>query len=119
MLRSRLSCAGNADAEVAPPPCETDGAPRSREQGFRCCGVKFREMSIWIWIAIGVSSFFVLSLSVGLAVAAVLGDIGRRVSELYETEDWATAPPARALKDAGEPQPEEVKTKRGRVARLR
>jgi len=84
------------------PHCETDGspppleqAPRSREQGFRCCSVKFREMSVWVWIAIGVSSFFVLSLSVGLAVAAVLGDIGRRVSELYETEDWAAAPPSR------------------------
>jgi hypothetical protein len=94
-------------------------APRSREQGFRCYGVKFREMSVWVWIAIGVGSFLVLSLFVGLAVAAVLGDIGRRVSGLYETEDWATAPPARALKDAGEPQPEEVKTKRGRVVRLR
>jgi len=76
-------------------------------------------MSVWVWIAIGVASFFVLSLFVGLAVAAVLGDIGRRVSGLHETEDWATAPPARALRDAGEPQPEEVKTKRGRVVRLR
>ena len=94
-------------------------APRSREQGFRCYGVKFREMSVWVWIAIGVGSFLVLSLCVGLAVAAVLGDIGRRVSGLHETEDWATAPPARALRDAGEPQPEEVKTKRGRVVRLR
>jgi hypothetical protein len=35
-------------------------------------------MSVWVWIAIGVGSFFVLSLFVGLAVAAVLGDIGRR-----------------------------------------
>ena len=76
-------------------------------------------MSVWVWIAIGVGSFLVLSLFGGLAVAAVLGEIGRRVSELYETEDWATAPSARALKDGDEPQPEEVKTKRGRVARLR
>jgi hypothetical protein len=76
-------------------------------------------MSVWVWIAIGVGSLLVLSLFVGLAVAAVLGDIGRRVSELYETEDWATAPPARALTDAGERQREEVKTKRGRVIRLR
>jgi hypothetical protein len=76
-------------------------------------------MSVWVWIAIGVGSLLVLSLFVGLAVAAVLGNIGRRVSELYETEDWVTAPPARALTDAGERQREEVKTKRGRVIRLR
>jgi hypothetical protein len=76
-------------------------------------------MSIWVWITIGAGSFLILSLLVGLAVAAILGNIGRRVSELYETEDWATAPPARALKDAGEPQPEDAKTTRGRVVRLR
>jgi hypothetical protein len=76
-------------------------------------------MSVWVWIAIGVGSLLVLSLFVGLAVAAVLGNIGRRVSELYETEGWATAPPARALPDAGERQREEVKTKRRRVVRLR
>jgi hypothetical protein len=76
-------------------------------------------MSVWVWIAIGVGSFLTLSLLVGLAVAAVLGNIGRRVSQLYETEDWATAPPARAVKEAGQQQTEEVKTKRGRIVRLR
>jgi hypothetical protein len=70
-------------------------------------------MSVWVWIAIGVGSFLVLSLFVGLAVAAVLGDIGRRVSELYETEDWATAPPARALKDAANRSPKKSRRSEG------
>ena len=75
-------------------------------------------MSVWIWIAIGAGLFLVVSLFVGLAVGAVLGSIGQGISELYETEDWAMAPPARALADA-EPEPGEAETKQDRVVRLR
>jgi hypothetical protein len=60
---------------------------------------------LWDGIVVGVGSFLVLSLLVGLALAAVLGSIGRKVSELYETEEWALAPPNRALRDA-EPKEE-------------
>ena len=65
---------------------------------------------------VGVGSFVVLSLLVGLALAAVLANIGRSVSDLYETEEWALTPPSRAL-DA-ERQPEEAE-KQQRVIRLR
>jgi hypothetical protein len=71
----------------------------------------------WAWIMVGVGSFVVLSLLVGLALAAVLANIGRSVSDLYETEEWALTPPSRALQDA-EPQPKEAR-KQQRVIRLR
>jgi hypothetical protein len=71
---------------------------------------------MWAWIVVGVGSFLVLSLLVGLAVAAVLGSIGRKVSELYETEEWALAPPNRALREAG---PKEETTEQDPVFRLR
>jgi hypothetical protein len=74
-------------------------------------------LSVWIWIAVGTGSFLVLSLLVGLVVAAILGNIGRRVSELFETEDWALAPPTRAQGDT-EPQTEDAKLHE-RVVRLR
>jgi hypothetical protein len=57
-------------------------------------------MSVWLWVTIGVSLFLVCSLFVRLALARVLGMIGRGISELYEAEEWAQAPPARALGDA-------------------
>ena len=41
-------------------------------------------MSVWTWIAIGVGSFVLLSLLVGLAVIAILVSIGQWASELYE-----------------------------------
>jgi hypothetical protein len=72
-------------------------------------------MPYWAWIMVGVGSFLALSLLVGLAVAAVLGNISRRVSDLHETEAWALAPPRRALQDA---EPEEAE-KPHRVIRLR
>ena len=53
-------------------------------------------MPYWAWIMVGVGSFVVLSLLVGLALAAVLANIGRSVSDLYETEEWALTPPSRA-----------------------
>lgn len=76
-------------------------------------------MPMWVWIAIGLGSFFSLSIVVVFAVARILGTIGREVSELYEMETWSSMPPARALEDAGDEQPQEVATKRRRVIRLR
>jgi len=75
-------------------------------------------MAVWAWIALGVGSFLVLSLLVGLVLAAVLSEIGRRVAELYESEEWATAPLNRALADP-ESKEEEAKVKRDRTIRLR
>jgi hypothetical protein len=65
-------------------------------------------MPMWVWIAIGVASFLFLSLVVALAFARILGTIAQRISELYETEDWATLPPTRASTDLKEQQPEEI-----------
>jgi hypothetical protein len=75
-------------------------------------------MTFWAWIAVGVGSFLVLSVLVGLVVGAILGEIGRRASELYESEDWATAPPSRTVAEA-EPQAAEAKAEQDRVVRLR
>ena len=75
------------------------------------------EMPMWVWIMIGVGSFLGLSLLVGFALAAILGTIGRQISELQQTEDWTTLPPTRALHDVNEQQPEEQATA-ARVDRL-
>jgi hypothetical protein len=66
-------------------------------------------MPVWVWIVVGLGSFLVLSLLVGLALARILGTIGRRISELYETGDWAL-PPTRASKDVSEQQTEDEAT---------
>jgi hypothetical protein len=77
-------------------------------------------MSIWAWILVGMASLFVVSLLVGLAVAATLRTIGRRISELYESEDWAQLPPTRALHESeAEPEAAKPSAKKGRVIRLR
>jgi len=65
-------------------------------------------MPMWVWIAIALGSFVGLSLIVAFAVARILGTIGRGISELYETEDWATLPPTRAAKEVREEPPEKV-----------
>ena len=59
---------------------------------------------MWVWIAIGVGSFLGLSLLVGLALAGILGTIGRQISELQQTDDWTTLPPTRARKELKEEQ---------------
>jgi hypothetical protein len=64
-------------------------------------------MPMWVWIVIGVGSFFGLSLLVGLGLAAILGTIGRQISELHETEDWAMLPPTRDSIEPKEQQPQE------------
>jgi hypothetical protein len=63
---------------------------------------------MWVWIMIGVGSFLGLSLLIGLALARILGTIGREIGGLYETEDWAMLPPTRAAKGVEEDHPEEV-----------
>jgi hypothetical protein len=76
------------------------------------------EMPMWVWIVIGVGSFLGLSLLVGLGLAAILGTIGRRISELHETDDWAMLPPTRAaIEPKEELQPQE-QAKASPVARL-
>jgi hypothetical protein len=74
-------------------------------------------MPMWFWIMIGVGSFLVLSLLIGLALARILGTIGREISGLYETDDWAMLPPTRAARDAKEDQPEEVEAESSPVER--
>jgi hypothetical protein len=70
------------------------------------CGIR-NEMPMSVWIVIAVGSFLGLSLLVGFALAAILGTIGRQISELYETDDWAMLPPTRASKEPKEQQPRE------------
>ena len=72
---------------------------------------------MWVWIVIGVGSFLGLSLLVGLGLAAILGTIGRQISELHETDDWAMLPPTRASIEPKEQQPQE-QTKSSPVDRL-
>jgi len=38
---------------------------------------------------------------------AILGRIGRQISELHQTDDWAILPPTRASKEVKEQQSEE------------
>jgi hypothetical protein len=65
---------------------------------------------MWVWIAIGMGSFLGLSLLMGLALAGILGTIGRQISELQQTDDWTTLPPTRArqaVKEHEQQQPQE------------
>jgi hypothetical protein len=75
-------------------------------------------MPMWFWIMIGVGSFLGLSLLIGLALARILGTIGRQIGGLYETDDWAMLPPTRAARDVKEDHPEEVEAKSSGVDRL-
>jgi hypothetical protein len=63
-------------------------------------------MSVWVWLVAGVGAFLLLSIVVSLVLAAILGQIGRDVSDLLESapgvaaeveesESWASAPLAR------------------------
>ncbi len=50
-------------------------------------------MSAWSWASVATSAFLMLSVAVSFVLAAILGHIGREVSELLEKPDlWATAP---------------------------
>jgi hypothetical protein len=52
-------------------------------------------VSTWAWVAIGLATFFLLSTFVTLAVATILGRVGREVSELLDSAAWSSAPLAR------------------------
>jgi phosphate/sulfate permease len=75
------------------------------------------EMPMWVWIVIGVGSFLGLSLLVGFVLARILGTLGREISELHQTDNWAMLPPTRASKALAEEQPQE-QAKSSRVDRL-
>jgi hypothetical protein len=70
-----------------------------------------------VWIVIGLGPLLALLLLVGLALARILGTIGRRISELYEGDEWAL-PPTRLSKDVEEQQAEEDETKPSQENRL-
>jgi hypothetical protein len=74
---------------------------------------------MWVWIVVGLGPFLGLSLLVGIAMARIFGAIGQQISELYETENWATLPPTRASRKAREQQPDEAEAESSRVSRLR
>lgn len=52
-------------------------------------------MSTWAWVGVGLAIFFVLSTLVTLAVATILGRVGREVGELLDSAAWSSAPLAR------------------------
>ena len=52
-------------------------------------------MDIVFWLIAGAATFLVISVSLGLAIAAMLGGISSEVSRVLEAEPWALAPPAR------------------------
>lgn len=49
-------------------------------------------MSVWDSLAIGGVGLLTLSALVGVFLAAILGSVGRDVSELLELEPWASTP---------------------------
>ena len=54
-------------------------------------------MSLWAWLAVGIGAFGCITLVVGLAIARILGQISRDVTDLLESEMWSAAPLTRAL----------------------
>ena len=54
-----------------------------------------QTVSLWMWLLIGSGGFFLVSLVVGLAVAAILANLGREVSNVG-VEPWASSPLTRA-----------------------
>ena len=60
---------------------------------------------MWVWIAIAVGCFLVMSLLAGFALALILGAIARRMTEPYESEVWSTLPPARMSENVTQARP--------------
>ena len=52
-------------------------------------------MDIMFWVIAGAVTFLVISVSLGLAIAAMLGGISSEVSRVLEAEPWALAQPSR------------------------
>jgi hypothetical protein len=57
-------------------------------------------MSTWAWVGVGFGAFFLISVLLSLALAAILGRIGREASELFESVQWAQAPLTREQVEA-------------------
>jgi hypothetical protein len=49
-------------------------------------------MSVWAWVAVGVTAFLAIGVVVGLGVATILGRIAEDVQRLEDDEHWAAAP---------------------------
>jgi hypothetical protein len=62
-------------------------------------------MPMWVWIAIGVGCFLVLSLLAAFALTLILEAIARRMTEPYESEVWSTLPPARMSENVTQARP--------------
>jgi hypothetical protein len=57
-------------------------------------------MSTWAWVLVAVAAFLLLSVTVGLGLAAILGRISREISELLDPELWSSTPNARERNEA-------------------
>jgi hypothetical protein len=55
---------------------------------------------MWLWIGVGLGSFFALSILVAVALAAMLGSIGSGVAELHDGL-IETGPPPLARRPQG------------------
>jgi len=59
---------------------------------------------MWVWIGIGLGVFVAVSIGICVVLAAVLGSIGRDITQVYgeilEREAWAVWPPTRAAGEA-------------------
>jgi len=62
----------------------------------------------WLWVIAGAGVFIALSIVAALAVAAILGQIGSDVSQLFETEVWTDAPLTREEREIEEDRAEET-----------
>jgi len=73
-------------------------------------------MSAWSWAIVGAAAFFLFSVAVSFALAAILGHIGREVSELLEEPHlWANAPLTREEIQAEQDGPTERSTVLDRI----
>jgi hypothetical protein len=61
------------------------------------------DVRMLTWFVIGAATGLALSVSVGLAVAAILGSVSREASRLLDAEPWPVAPPSRARRLAAIP----------------
>jgi hypothetical protein len=57
-------------------------------------------MSTWAWVGVGLGTFFLISVLLSLALAAILGRIGREASQLFESALWAQDPLTRERVEA-------------------
>jgi len=68
------------------------------EAGLQKIGIPADDdvwMDIMFWVIAGAATFLVISVSLGLAIAAMLGGISSEVSRVLEAEPWALAQPSR------------------------